>query len=374
MNSQPIYFDHNSTTPVKKEVLDLIASLYDRALNPSSVHNDGRFAKSIIESARNKIASLLGADILLRKYDVIFTASGTESNNLVMHNYYENADIFISAIEHLSIFEHRKYKDNITLIRVDNNGVLDLGHLEDLLKKSIASKKLLSVMLANNETGVVQDIPEISRIAHKYDAVLHSDVVQAIDKINVNIKDLGADIITISSHKIGGGVGASALIAKAGTIVKPLIVGGGQEKNIRSGTENTIAIACLAKALELSVENRNLYFTKTKILQELLESKLKKYETITIASQKVERLPNTSLIIVPNTDAQEKLIGFDLRNISISSGSACSSGKIGGSHVLEAISGGDDATASIRISFNEDNTSQEVEIFLKAFEEIYGLV
>jgi cysteine desulfurase len=364
-----IYFDHNATTKIRVEVKHLINSMMDDYLNPSSVHNHGRFAKSIIENSRNKILELLS--LSYRQYDVIFTSSGTESNNLIINNF-NDADIFISNIEHLSIFAYNNAA-NVKIISVDENGLLNLSHLEELLKNSNNSKKLVSVMLANNETGVIQNMKAISDISHKFAAILHSDIIQAICRINIDISDLMIDIATISSHKIGGAFGTSAIIAKSNIITKSMIIGGGQEKNIRSGTENIISIATLSKAFELGMGAQTEYFYKTRILQQKLENSLSKYSNISILSNKANRLPNTSLIIIPGSDSQEKLIGFDLRNIAISSGSACSSGKIGKSHVVEAIIGKNYNGSGIRVSFNIDNNLEEVEFFIKSFKEIYNI-
>ncbi|HJD60321.1 MAG TPA: cysteine desulfurase [Rickettsia endosymbiont of Omalisus fontisbellaquei] len=364
-----IYLDHSATTSINPRVKEFIISLMDKELNPSSIHRSGVFARNVIEEARFQLAAALGASS--REYNITFTSSGTESNNLIMKNFYDG-DIFISAIEHLSIYNHIKHAPNIKVIKVDNQGLLDLEHLEELLSQSSATKKLVSIMMANNESGVLQNIFEISKIAKKYNAKFHSDLVQAFSKIPTYIKDLGLDFATISGHKIGGGQGGAALISTSRFQLTPIIIGGGQEKNVRSGTENVIAIAGFGLAAELMRKNIIENYIKIKNLQEILEKKLKKYSNVNIISDNVARLPNTTLITIPNTDAQVKLIGFDLRNICVSSGSACSSGKISKSHVLTNMGmSEEEAKSSIRVSLSHTNTVNDIEAFIEAFEKIY---
>ncbi|MDR0296608.1 MAG: cysteine desulfurase [Rickettsia sp.] len=369
-----LYLDHNATTNIHPEVKKLMENLIEETYyNPSSIHIKGRYARSLVEIARQQVAKSVGVDINSREYQVIFTSSGTESNNLLMNSYYDG-EIFISSIEHLSIFDHTKYRDNIKIIRVDSDGIVDIDHLEQLLLASLASKKLVSVMLANNESGVVQNIQQLVKIAKKYGAVFHSDCVQAVGKIPVNIKELAVDFATISAHKLGGIQGSSALIVKAGHTLKAMMIGGGQERNIRSGTENVLAIALFGLAISIATTEVEDRYKKMKKLQTYLEKNLFNYKNVKIVSKNVERLPNTTLMIVPKTDAQTKLIAFDLQGIAVSSGSACSSGKVGKSHVLSSMGfSEDDARSSIRISFNYQQTIEDVASFIKAFEEIYCL-
>lgn len=366
-----IYLDHNATTSIDPRVKEYIIRLMDKELNPSSSHSSGRFAKNIIEQARSQLAAALGISLSSREYDITFTSSGTESNNLIMKNFYDG-DIFISAIEHLSIYNHIKHAANIKVIRVDKQGLVDFEHLEELLKQSTTSKKLVSIIMANNESGVIQDITVISEIAKKYNAKFHSDLVQSFGKIPVNIKELGLDFATISGHKIGAGQGAAALISNYNFPLVPIIIGGGQEKNLRSGTENVLAIAGLGLAAELVTKDISGKCLKIRNLQEVLEKKLKRYPNVNIISENAARLPNTILFTVPNTDAQVKLIGFDLRNICVSSGSACSSGKISKSHVLTNMGvGEEEVKSSIRVSLSSANTVNDIEAFIEAFEEVY---
>ncbi|KAJ6644870.1 Cysteine desulfurase [Pseudolycoriella hygida] len=365
-----LYLDHNATTPMHPEVKKLVISLLEGAYNPSSVHKNGRCARNIVETARLQIAKSVGIDINAREYEIIFTSSGTESNNLLMANY-QDGEIFISGIEHLSIFAHTNYRGNIRIINVNRDGIIDSEHLEQLLAKSNNSKKLVSIILANNESGVIQNVKELAKLSRQYGAVFHSDCVQAVGKMHVNIKDLGLDFATISSHKLGGMQGSSVLIAKHNNMIKPVMFGGGQEKNIRPGTENVVAIASFGLASQIAVEETEQRYQKTKKLQHYLEENLLKYEKIKIVSKNVQRLSNTTLLVTP-WDVQTKLISFDLLGIAVSSGSACSSGKMSKSHVLSAMGFSDiESKSSIRVSFNYEQTIEDAATFIKAFEEIY---
>ncbi|XVN42588.1 MAG: cysteine desulfurase family protein [Candidatus Rickettsia vulgarisii] len=368
-----LYLDHNAITWIHPKVRDFVISLLDEAVyNPSSIHSNGRGARAIVEKARIQIAESVGIDINSREYELIFTSSGTESNNLLMNSYLDDK-IFISSVEHLSIFAHSKYRNNIKFIKVDNNGIIDINDLDKLLSNSTSSKKLVSVMLANNESGVIQNIRELAVVARKYGAEFHSDCVQAFGKIPVNIPELGIDFVTLSSHKIGGMQGSSVLIAKKNHPLKAMMIGGGQEKNIRSGTENVIAIASFGLASEIVGQEVDDRYQKMKMLQDCLEENLLKYNDIKIVSKNVKRLPNTTLLIITNSDPQTKLIAFDLHGVAVSSGSACSSGKVGKSHVLEAMGYNDDeCKSSLRISFNYQQTIKDVKKFIEIFEKVYN--
>lgn len=370
-----IYFDHNASTMMHPRAADLMNELSQQILNPSSIHASGRRAKNLVENARLQIANLLGIGGRVGAgggdYIITFTASGTEANNLIMSNF-RDADIFISAIEHLSIIGQAKYFPNIKFIKVDINGVVDLQDLKNQLQASGASKKLVSIMLANNENGVIQPLKEIADIVHHYGGLLHSDCVQAVGKIEVNLRDLSLDFATISAHKFGGPVGAGALISRTNHHLLPAIIGGGQERGLRSGTENVAAIAAFGLAAEIAKSELPERRKTMKQLRAMLEQALP--ESAIIACKSVERLPNTSLVMMPGFDAQTALIAFDLRQIAVSSGAACSSGKVAHSHVLSAMGVAEhDAKSAIRVSFSHYNTEEEVGIFINHFKEIYHL-
>lgn len=368
-----IYMDHNATTPIRPAVMDKMMECGFLPLNPSSVHSNGRQSKYLIEMSRLAIAKLLHFDNNFKDYQVTFTATGTEANNLVLYNY-QDADIFLSSIEHLSIFQWGKLFPNVQLIKVDRDGIVDLEDLNRKLSLSGNNKKLLSVMLANNETGVIQPLAEIAKIAKNYGAVIHSDLVQAIGKIKVDIISLGIDFATISGHKFGGPAGAAALISKSKHHLKPIIIGGGQERGLRSGTENVLAIIGLGEAAEIALVETNKYASimgglRSKIEQDLLQT----FPNIEIVGVKANRLPNTSLLINASKAAHIQLIAFDIRGVAVSSGSACSSGKVNKSHVLSAMGYCDEqAKSAIRISLGYTNTQKDIEEFLKIYKEVYG--
>lgn len=366
-----LYLDHNATTCVHPRVKELISGMLNKTSNPSSVHTFGREARDVVELARRQILTSLGI-IGSREYQLIFTSSGTESNNLLLHNY-DDGDIFISSIEHPSIYDHLKVRNNIKTINVDHDGVINLEHLEELLAASNNDRKLVSVMMANNESGVIQNMAEIAKIARKYSAELHSDCVQAAGKIPLNIAELDLDYATISAHKLGGIQGSGALIARSKHRLEAVMIGGGQERNIRSGTENVLSIAAFGLAMSIAAAELEERYGNMQKLQRHLEGYLYKYEQIRIVSKNVTRLPNTTMILVPGTSAETKLIALDLQGIAVSNGSACSSGKVGKSHVLLSMGyNNDEAKSAIRISFNHQQTIEDVKTFIQAFETIYS--
>ncbi|MDP4708575.1 MAG: cysteine desulfurase [Rickettsiaceae bacterium] len=367
-----IYLDHNATTHmhpnVKKKMQEL---LEHEPLNPSSIHSYGRKGKSVLEIARKSIASLLGIADCFNDYQITFTSSGTEANNLLLSNF-KDGEIFIAATEHPSIFAHSKISDNITIIRVDKNGVLDLEDLISKLQSCKSKKKLVSVMLANNETGVIQPIEQISHIAHDYGALMHSDCVQAAGKIEINIPKLNVDFVSISAHKFGGPMGAAALIGKAAIPLLAIFIGGGQERNLRSGTENVPAIVGFGEAAHIVKAELGSRFEHMNKLHIKLETALLESDhDIEIASVNVNRLPNTSLIMNVNKKAETQLIALDLQGVAVSSGSACSSGKATSSHVLLAMDYPEDKISSaLRISIGVSTTEQDIDNFLKIYNNI----
>lgn len=367
-----IYLDHNATTPLHKVVKSKMDEYCHLPLNPSSVHANGRLAKSLIEQARKNIANLVGVEEHGRDYQITFTSSGTESNNLILSNYLDG-EIFISSVEHLSIYAFTKLYPNVTIIDVNRNGILNLEHIESRLAQSKMKKKLVSVMLANNETGILQPVKEIAAIAHKYGAQIHSDCVQAIGKIDINIADLDLDFATISSHKFGGPTGVGALVSKAQFHLNPMIIGGGQERSLRSGSENVLAILGFGEAARIASQELVQRQTHMSMLRDKLETELIKdcCNNIEIVGKNTKRLPNTSLIITHGKTAEIQLIAFDMKNIAISSGSACSSGKVGKSHVLFAMGYPSEKVAcGIRISLGYGNNSDDVNHFLEIYKEL----
>jgi cysteine desulfurase len=301
----------------------------------------------------------------------VFTSSGTEANNIILHNY-KDAHIFVSAIEHVAILGTLK-RLNIehSIIKVDQNGILDIEDLQHKLSQVTSKRKLVSVIYANNETGVVQDIKQICSIAKEYGADTHSDCMQAYGKTDMNMHEDGIDFVTIGSHKIGGPVGAACLVYKKHkTTLEGIIYGGGQEMGLRAGTENIVPIYGLS-LIAKSIQDIIIEYKSLMVLRDKIEDTLHNYKNFAIASKGAKRLPNTSMIFMKGVKNQIQLIEFDKRNIAVSSGSACSSGKVGPSYVLQAMNYSDeDALYGIRVSLGFDTTPYEVELFIKAWSEI----
>lgn len=348
------YLDHNATSPLRPSAKAAMLAAMDVTGNASSVHNEGRAARQIIDDAREVIARELGVIAPM----VVFTSGGSEANNLALKGV--NVDrLLVSAIEHPSVLEAAKASGKrVEMIPVTPDGMVDLDALRSMLP---GPRALVSVMLANNETGVVQPLPEIAALAHEQGALLHTDAVQAFGKVPVNFGLLGSDMMTISAHKLGGPMGIGALIIRDGLPVQPLIHGGGQELRRRAGTENVVAIAGFAAAS--SDMNRNI-----NTLRDRLETEL---EDATVFGQKVARLPNTTCFALLCMNAETLLMAFDLEGIAVSSGSACSSGKVAKSHVLAAMGIAPEiASAAIRVSLGWNTAVENIEHFIAVWRRI----
>ena len=364
-----IYLDHNATTDMLPQVFSEVSSLYSKTLNASSVHFLGREAKRLLEQARRSVLNVLSAKEA--EYSVVFTATGTEANNLILNNFLSD-EVFISSIEHASIYNFSKLYKNFTVIGVTHDGIINLQELEEKLAASQAQRKLISVMLANNETGIIQPLSEVAVLARKYGAYLHSDAVQALGKIPVNITQLGVDFVSISAHKFGGMLGAGALIYKTHFPLRSHLIGGGQEKSLRSGTENVAAIVAMAKAADIVLEELEMRNKFLSGLRDELENNLRKQcPEVKIVGQNMPRLPNTSLVINSKQKSEIQIIGLDMKNIFVSAGSACSSGKISKSHILSEMGySSEEAGSAIRISFGMRNNMHEVKEFLTIYKEL----
>lgn len=358
MQKNFIYLDYNATTPAKPAVARAVAAVMERPLNASSVHGAGREAKRLIDGVRRTLSAALGAE----NYNVVFTASGTEANNLALKGIKADG-VLVSSIEHASVLNAMA---DAVKIPVDENGVVELAGLQRLL--SNYKQPLVSVMLANNETGVIQPIKDITALVHAAGGIMHTDAVQAFGKINVDISTLNVDLITVSAHKIGGPLGAAALLVKPGVMVQPQIVGGGQELGMRAGTENVPAIVGFGTAIENIQKSAH-----TKVLRDRMETVIKSLgpETI-IFGEHAERLPNTSCFTMPGVKNETQLIHFDLAGIAVSAGSACSSGKVTVSHVLKAMGADNDiATTSIRVSLGAETTERDMDQFVTAWRALF---
>jgi cysteine desulfurase len=365
-----VYLDHNSTTALKSEVLsEMMPWMNQQHGNPTSRHVFGRNAREAVEHARVQVASSVG----VQPSQVVFTASGTEANNFAITGIASNLEpsqILVSSIEHPCVsrpaLAMQSYGWKANMIAVDKNCQIDLADLERWLKSATG---VVSIMLANNETGAIQRIDEISALARKHKAYLHTDAVQALGKISVDFMALGAHAMTISSHKIGGPLGAGALILDKRVDIKPLLYGGGQEKGLRSGTENIAAIVGFGLASELATINLGDQAKHCEALRNQLEVGLSKLDAV-IFGQTSKRLPNTSFFAFPNIEGETLVTALDKRGYAVASGSACSSDSTEPSHVLLAMRVEPDlARGAIRVSFGADNTSAHVDGFLQVLEQ-----
>ncbi len=356
IKQQSIYLDYNATAPMHPRAISALQLWLGVPANPSSVHSFGRAAKKGLEDARKTIAEAISA----WANEVIFTSSGTEANNMALLGFPERR-LLVSAVEHSSVLGTLDLELGIRElgIRVKENGVIDLSDLEKKLA-SDPRPALVSVMLANNETGVIQPIAEVAEICKKYGALLHCDAVQALGKISLDFSLLGTDMMTISAHKCGGGVGAAALIVKNNLAIKPLIIGGGQELGRRAGTENIAAIAAFAAAVE------NIDLAQMKNLRGWLddmENKMKSAGGIIIGAD-ADRLPNTSCVAMRGASNEVQLMNFDLAGFAVSAGSACSSGRVEVSKTLLAMGiPKETAVSSIRISGGWNSKESEIQAF-----------
>jgi cysteine desulfurase len=362
-----VYFDHNSTTALKPQVLEaMLPYMTNQHGNPASQHSYGRHAHEAIEQARRQVAQAVGA----QANQVIFTASGTEANNFAVTGIASNmaqAQLLTSSIEHPCVsnpakaMQHRGWQANS--IPVNNSCELDMQTLQTQLG---APTNLVSVMLANNETGAIQDIEQVVALAATNKVLVHTDAVQALGKMQVDFAGLGVNAMTISSHKIGGPLGAGALVLNKRVDIQPLLYGGGQEKGLRSGTENIAAIVGFGVACELATQSLNHFVSHTESLRNLLEAGLSEMHAV-IFGQQARRLPNTSFFAFKHIDGETLVTALDKLGFAVASGSACSSASGEPSHVLLAMGiDADTARGAIRVSFNADNTALQVSEFLIA--------
>lgn len=362
-----VYFDHNSTTALKPPVLEaMLPYMTNQHGNPASQHSFGRHAHEAIEQARRQVAQAVGA----QANQVIFTASGTEANNFAMTGIASNmtqAQLLTSSIEHPCVsnparaMQYRGWQANS--IPVNSHCELDMQALQTQLD---APTNLVSVMLANNETGAIQDIEQVVALAATNKVLVHTDAVQALGKIKVDFAALGVHAMTISSHKIGGPLGAGALVLNKRVDIQPLLYGGGQEKGLRSGTENIAAIVGFGAACELATQSLGNFAAHTEALRNLLEAGLTEMNAV-IFGQQARRLPNTSFFAFKHIDGETLVTALDKLGFAVASGSACSSASGEPSHVLLAMGiDADTARGAIRVSFNADNTVLQVNAFLIA--------
>jgi cysteine desulfurase len=361
-----IYLDYNATAPLHKNVIKKIQNLkFEEFGNPSSVHKIGRNSKKIVEEVRRNILSILKA----KNYDLIFTSGATESNNLAIKGFIKKnniKNIFSLQTEHSSVIDVVKNLDiEKKFFNINHNGTVNLKEIEEVLSKQTNSF-LVSIMFANNESGIINPIYEISKIVRKYKGIMHCDGVQSLGKIEIDLDSLDVDLFAISSHKIGGPTGIGALLINTRNNIFPEIIGGGQEKNLRSGTENFLGIVGFGEAINEVNNLTKICNSEIKNNRDLLETKLKKLSNeIKIFGEDTDRLANTCYFAYPSMTSENQVIALDQHGICVSSGAACSSGKVEPSHVLKAMQVDEKYIHSaIRVSLGWDSTKEQIETFL----------
>jgi cysteine desulfurase len=339
---QPVYLDHAATTPVRREVFEAMEPFYGpRFGNPSSVHRWGREARAALDEARERVARCLGAN----PDEICFTSGGTESDNLAVlgplraQREKGRTTIVTTPIEHKAVLEtvHHAAHNGITerLLRVDSNGVVDLVAAESVIDDSVA---VCTVMWVNNEVGSIQPIPEIGKLVKARGGVMHTDAVQAFGKIDIDVRKLDVDLLSISGHKIGAPKGIGAMFIRRGTKIDPLFHGGSQDRGRRPGTENVAAAVALARAAELAVEEREEECSRLEALRDSLEEGLlARIPDAIVHGRGARRAPHILNLSVPGTDSESLLMALDLAGVACSAGSACQSGNVTPSHVLIAM-------------------------------------
>jgi len=368
-----VYLDWNATTPLRPEAREAMTAAWDVSGNPSSVHAEGRQARKWVEAARAAISSAVGA--LPR--NLVFASGGTEANALALTQGLRRGSGFpikrllVSAIEHASVLTGGRFPVSaVGTVAVTSAGLLDLDRLRAMLEGGPPT--LVSVMLANNETGAVQPVAEAAEIVHSAGGLLHVDAIQAFGKIRCDINEMNADLMTLSAHKIGGPKGVGALVLAEGVLgPEPLLRGGGQEQGRRAGTENVGGIVGFGAAAKAAISALEDDAIRLENLRNRLEIGLRQTPGVIVFSQDVVRLPNTTLFTVPGLKAETAVIGFDLAGIAVSSGSACSSGKVQPSHVLEAMGFGPElARGAVRLSLGWSTSEADIDRCLEAWRDL----
>ncbi len=370
-----VYLDHSATTPVRPEVVEaMLPYLSGDFGNASSVHQFGQKARTALEEAREVVADCIGAE----SNEIIFTGGGTESDNLAVQGVVHGArkkgnHVITSSVEHHAVYKCCKYLEKegveVTYLPVDEFGIVDL----DSLRSSVRSDTVLvSVMLANNETGTIEPLSDVSAIAHEHGVPVHTDAVQAIGKIPVNVDDLGIALLSLSGHKIYGPKGVGVLYVRRGTRVDPMFYGGHHERRKRPGTENVASIIGLAKAMELARAEINETSTRLAGLRDRLQDGiLRRIDHVRLNGHPEKRLPNVLNVSIKYVEGESLLLSLDMAGIAVSTGSACTSGSLEPSHVLLAM--GIDVTVahgSLRFSFGRCNVDEDVDYVVDSLVEV----
>lgn len=366
-----IYADYNATAPLRLEARDAMLAALDIGANPSSVHGPGRAARKLLETARNQVSVAIGA----RAQDVIFTSGGTEASALALNGIAAKLEgkctLLVSAIEHEAVMKNAGYAGVSTeTAYVTADGVLDLNWLKDRLSRWEEGQDgtpVLALMLANNETGVIQPVAEAAALVREAGGLTHCDAVQGLGKVMVNVNLLGVDYLALSAHKVGGPQGVGALWVRSGAPLKPVLFGGGQERSLRSGTENLGGIAGFGAAAEAGVRDISILQALAP-LRDAMETQLVEELDVKVFGRGVERLPQTSNFAIPGFRAETQVMAMDLAGVAVSSGSACSSGKVKRSLVLSAMGVAAELSESaIRVSFGWNSRPEDFDAVAEAW-------
>jgi cysteine desulfurase len=361
-----IYLDNNATTPVLPEVFEAMRPYFGEGFgNASSIHHHGQETRAAVERARDSVAALLGC----RASEVVFTSGGTEGDNLAIAGLTGPGDhIVTSGIEHHAVLHACKHLEEtgceVTYVPVDGRGLVDPADVQRALRPNT---KLISIMMANNETGVLQPVVEVGRIAAEADVYFHTDAVQAAGKVPIDVKAIGCDALSISGHKMHAPQGVGALYVRKGTRLQPLFYGGRHERSRRAGTENVPGIVALGKAAELAMQGfERGDHKKMSVLRDRLQlGILAQVEDAGVNGNSAARVPNTTNIYFDHIEGEAMVISLDLKGLAVSTGAACSSGAIEPSHVLMAMGlRPDQARASVRLSLGKQNTAEDIDIAL----------
>lgn len=359
-----VYMDANATMPISAAARSALEHALQALGNPSSVHSFGRAARALVDQAREQVAKLVGA----RAQDVVFVSSGTEANNLAIASRGDRA-LIVSGIEHDSVLKPASTTGR-RVLRVGPDGRVDLTDLERALSE-VQAPAFVSIMLANNETGVIQPVREAAGLVHRAGGLLHCDASQAPGRKSIDMRALGTDLLTLSAHKMGGALGAGALVLKGDLPLKPQMIGGGQEKFRRAGTENVPAIAAFGAAAAQAASLPE----SSSVLRDRLEGQLAEFgERVAILGKDAERLPNTSCFALTGKSSETLVMALDLAGYAISAGSACSSGKVKPSHVALAMGHPENvARGALRVSLGVWNKAAEIDGFVAQLSKAAGL-
>ena len=367
-----VYLDHAATTPVDEEVLEAMQDFFSKKFgNASSLHSWGREAREALEESREKVAKLINADA----NEIIFTGSGTESDNLAIKGIaykHRKGHVITSKIEHPAVLETCKYLEkkgfDVTYLPVDKYGLVDPKQVEEAIRDDTI---LISIMHANNEIGTIEPIEEIGKIAKKHGIPFHTDAVQSVGKIEVDVKKLNVDLLSMSSHKIYGPKGVGALFIKHGIKIEPILHGGGHEYGLRSSTENIAGIVGFAKACELAKKRLHEDAEKMKKLRDKIIKETLKIEESYLTGHPEKRLPNNASFYFKGIEGESLVLMLDAKGIATSTGSACSSKKLQASHVLLAIGiKPEDAHGSLRVTLGRENSEEEIDYFLEVLPQV----